>query len=70
MEVCGKLFNGVPGGDPVDADAVKLNRNLREDPNSLAFSLRTEYCSGEPILFGASGTSLFVCLLFSASSET
>ena len=40
----------------MDQDAAKLNRNLREDPNSLAFSIRTEYCSGDPFIFGPSGT--------------
>jgi hypothetical protein len=56
VEICGKLFNGVPGGDAMDDAAIKLNRNLREDPNSLAFSIRTDFCgSNDPTFFGHSG---------------
>jgi len=62
VDVCGKLFNGVPGGEAVDDEAFKLNRNLREDPNSLAFSIRTDYCSSEPLFFSASGWAIYYIL--------
>lgn len=45
VKVCGKLFNGIPRGEAVDAAAIKLNRDLPKDPNSLAFSMRAAECT-------------------------
>lgn len=55
VRVCGKLFNGIPRMEAIDEAAQKLDRNLREDPNSVAFSLRANFCPGEPWIFGHSG---------------
>jgi len=60
VKVCGKLFNGIPRGEAVDAAAIKLNRDLPKDPNSLAFSMRAAECPGSPWFFGSSGYSVYV----------
>lgn len=59
VKVCGKLFNGIPRGEAVDAAAIKRNRDLPKDPNSLAFSLRAAECPGSPWFFGSSGYSVY-----------
>jgi len=69
VTVCGKLFNGIPRGEAVDAAAIKLNRDLPKDPNSLAFSMRASECPGSPWFFGQSGYSvyfLFIPILLAA----
>lgn len=63
VTICGKFFNGIPRGEPVDEEATKADRDLPKDPNSLAFSLRAEQCPGEPIFFGHSGYGTYYVLV-------
>lgn len=63
--LCGKLFNGVPRGEPIDEEAAKNGgRDIKEDPNGLAFSFRADYCpSSDPWLFTESGWGAYYLLL-------